>query len=109
MPVRDALADRLGDPGSLAVVLLGGVVAVYGLFVVGAAVWNGRLPPGTFPLALLVIFLAVVVAVPTPDPDPEPEPHEVWQRELEGDGEPWDDEDDPRDDSDDVDTPWGRR
>ncbi len=104
MPVRDALADRLGDPGSLALVLLGGVVAVYGLFVVGAAVWNGRLPPGTFPLALLVIFLAVVVAVPTPDPDPEPEPHEVWQQELE-DGESRDEVDDGWDLDED---PWAR-
>jgi len=82
--------DSLGDSGRLAVVLFGGVVAVWALFGLGSAVWNGRLPPGTVLLALLVVFLAVAAVVPTPEPDPDPQPHEVWQRELDEDGEGWD-------------------
>lgn len=89
----DAVADQLDDPGRLTVVLLGGVVAVWTLFVVGTAVWSGRLPPGTVLLVLLAVFLVVAAVVPTPEPDPDPRPHEVWQRELdEDDG---DDQTDP--------------
>ncbi len=90
MRPTDELTERVGTPLALAIVLTGGVVAVWTLFGVGAAVWNGYLPPGTVPVALLVVFLLVAVVMPTPEPDPNPEPHEVWQRELDEDREAWD-------------------
>lgn len=83
----DVLSDRLHDEARLAVVLLGGVVAVWTLFVVGTAVWSGRLPPGTVLLVLLAVFLLVAAVVPTPEPEPDPQPHEVWQQELDEDGD----------------------
>ena len=76
------VASRLGPEARFAIGLVGGVVAVWTLFAVGAAVWYGVLPPGSFLGTLLVVFLALVVLVPIPDGGPDPEPHPVWQREL---------------------------
>jgi hypothetical protein len=96
MDALDAVGDRLGTGGRVAAALFGGVAAVWGLFAVGAAVWYGALPPGSF-LALLVLTVLVVALVaPTPEQDSVPEPHPAWQREL-AEGE---DTDGPRDDAD---------
>jgi len=82
MDSSDAHTDRAGAGGRVAVALLGGVVAVWGLFGVGAAVWYGVLPPGSF-LALLLLTVAIVaVLAPTPEQDSAPEPHPAWQQEL---------------------------
>lgn len=78
----DALADRLGAGGRVAVALLGGAVAVWALFGVGAAVWYGVLPPGSFLAVLLVAVVVAAVVAPTPEQESVPEPHPAWQREL---------------------------
>jgi len=82
MDSLDAVAARLGTEGRVAAALLGGVVAVWGLFGVGAAVWYGVLPPGSFLGLLLVTVVVVAVLAPTPEQDSAPEPHPAWQREL---------------------------
>lgn len=96
MDALDILGDRLGTGGLVAAALLGGVVAVWGLFGVGAAVWYGVLPPGSFLGLLLVTVAVVAVLAPTPEQDSVPEPHPAWQQEL-AEGE---DADGPRDDAD---------
>jgi hypothetical protein len=82
MSSLDALAGRLGTNGRVAAALLGGVVAVWGLFGVGAAVWYGALPPGSFLALLLLTVVVVAVLAPTPEQDSVPEPHPAWQQEL---------------------------
>lgn len=96
MTPLDSVATRLGAEGRIAAALLGGVVAVWGLFGVGAAVWYGVLPPGSFLGLLLVTVVVVALLAPTPEQDSVPEPHPAWQQEL-ADGE---DADGPRDDAD---------
>lgn len=82
MGTLDEVGDRLGTSGRVAAALLGGVVAVWGLFGVGAAVWYGALPPGSFLALLLLTVVVVAVLAPTPEQDSVPEPHPAWQQEL---------------------------
>lgn len=82
MDSSDAHTDRLGTGGRVAAALFGGVAAVWGLFAVGAAVWYGVLPPGSFLALLLAVVVVVAVLAPTPEQDSVPEPHPAWQREL---------------------------
>lgn len=100
--VRFDPAARLGAPGRLAAVFLGGVGAVVALFWIGDAVWNGRLPPGSFLAALVVVFLAAAYVVPIPDPDGPPDLDPVWESQLDREDADVDPTTDP-DEWDDVD------
>jgi len=82
MDALEPLGGRLGTGGRVAAALFGGVAAVWGLFAVGAAVWYGVLPPGSFLALLLAVIVVVAVLAPTPEQDSVPEPHPAWQREL---------------------------
>jgi hypothetical protein len=93
MGTREALAARLGTTGTVALVLGGGVLATWGLFAVGAAVWYGLLPPVAILVALVVVFLLVALVVPVPDAGPDPDLPPAWDEDP-GGGKPdeWDPE-----------------